>query len=131
LHVGDWLLGIDGEPERIEQIEKARAQVIRVETAGGLVLRCSRVHAFALPHGGFATATKVLGKRIVVGTDGDRGDDVNLVNSVEPDGWSTVFNVITEGSHTYRANGMWSLGVGEAERHVSMEEWNRIAEEVL
>lgn len=131
LHPGEWLLGIDGEPEMIEQIEKAPAQVLRIETAGGLVLRCSRVHAFALPHGGFTTATKVLGKHIVIGTTGEFVPDANVVKSVEPDGWATVFNVITDGSHTYRANGMWSLGVGEAERHVSMDEWNRIAEEVL
>ena len=125
LSLGDKLLGIDGEPQTIEAIERAPAKVLRIETAGGLVLRCSRVHAFALPMGGFATAGKVKGKRILV----ERGD--NLVSSVEPDGEATVYNVITDGSHTYRANGMWSLGVGEAERAVTMDEWNRIAEEVL
>jgi hypothetical protein len=47
---------------------------------------------------------------------------------VEDDGVDTVFNVITNGSHTYRADGIWALGVGEAERYVSMDTWNRIGD---
>jgi len=31
-------------------------------------------------------------------------------------GKAKVFNVITNGSHTYRADGIWALGVGRAER---------------
>ena len=42
-----------------------------------------------------------------------------------------VFNVITDGSHTYRADGMWSLGVGEAERAVSMDKWQEIGERLM
>jgi hypothetical protein len=42
-----------------------------------------------------------------------------------------VFNIITNGSHTYRADGLWSLGVGDAERHVGMNEWAMIGNELL
>lgn len=120
LKVGDQVRGIEGDPLTIEEIQSAVSPVLRITTDGGHVLRCSRVHAFALPAGGFAVASKALGKVIVTGGGSGR------IVSVEDDGMARVFNVITDGSHTYRANGMWSLGVGEAERQISMERWNEI-----
>lgn len=120
LRVGELIQGIDGEPENIEEIQVATTQVLRVATSDGFVTRNSRVHAFALPAGGFVVAFHALNKWIR--TAKGRG----LVVSVEWDGEAEVFNVITDGSHTYRADGVWALGVGEAERQVSMERWNEI-----
>lgn len=124
LRVGEMLRGIDGEPELIEEIQSARTAILRVETDDGFVSRSSRTHAFAQPIGGFVVAVHAMGKTILTSTG--RGK----VIKVEYMGEATVYNVITDGSHTYRADGIWALGVGEAERHVSMEEWNEIGDRV-
>lgn len=110
LKVLDKVMGIDGEPETIEEIQSADALILRVETDDGFVSRSSRIHAFALPHGGFVVAIHALGKTIR--TEAGLGK----VTSVTFEGIARVFNVITDGSHTYRADGIWALGVGEAER---------------
>jgi hypothetical protein len=125
LKVGELIEGIDGEPQTIEEIQSAVTPVLHVETEDGLVARTSRVHAFALPAGGFVVAMYALGKtiRTVAGT--------SKVTRVRWDGEDEVFNVITNGSHTYRADGIWALGVGEAERQVSMAKWNEIGDRLL
>jgi len=124
LEVGDRVRGIDFESQTIEAIERGMAKTIIVVTEGGHELRCSRVHAFALPMGGFVVGVRAMGKRLVV------KEESGLVVAILDGGEAMVYNVITDGSHTYRANGIWSLGVGEAERQVNMDEWNRIAERV-
>ncbi len=122
--VGEKLEGIDGESEMVEKIESADAPILRVITENGFVGRNSRVHAFALPVGGFVVATHALGRMILT----EKGP--SKVITVEPDGIQTVYNLITDGSHTYQADGLWALGVGEAERHVSMEEWAAIGDKM-
>jgi len=121
---GDRIRGIDGEAQTIEEIQSAITEILRIETDDGFVARNSRVHAFALPFGGFTVAATCLGKRIVTAAG------VGRVIRVAPDGVCTVFNVITDGSHTYRADGVWALGVGEAERQVSMTSWDRIGDRI-
>jgi hypothetical protein len=122
LVVGDMLAGIDGDPEVIEEIQSAISPVLRIQTEDGFTTRNSRVHAFALPIGGFVVAINSLNKTVL--TAKGRGKVV----AVEWDGEDTVYNVITDGSHTYRADGVWALGVGEAERQVSMEKWGEIGD---
>ena len=84
--------------------------------------RTSRVHAFALPKGGFTVAINALGKTLLTREGQSR------VASVERAGQARVFNIITDGSHTYRADGVWALGVGEAESHIDMATWNKIGD---
>lgn len=119
LTIGELLEGIDDEPEEIEEIQCDTVPVVKVTTEDGFVARNSYVHAYALPNGGFVVAPHALGKMIRTANGTSR------VASVVPDGTDLVFNVITNGSHTYRADGIWSLGVGEAERQVDMKTWAR------
>jgi hypothetical protein len=125
LEIGDLLAGIDGEDQLVEEIQSARNPVLRTETENGFAIRTSPVHAFALPVGGFTIAARCIGKTILTAGGPSR------VVSVEADGVDEVFNVITDGSHTYRANGLWSLGVGDAERQVSMEKWEEIGQQMM
>jgi hypothetical protein len=118
LRVGDFIAGVDGEMQSIEEIQTGRTQIIKVTTDNGYVARNSKTHAYSLPMGGFAVASRSLGKNILT------KDGASRVISVEPDGMETVYNIITDGSHTYRADGIWSVGVGDAERLVSMEVWD-------
>jgi hypothetical protein len=122
LIVGDRIAGIDGDPQTVEEIQSNYAGIVAVTTADGHVTRNSPTHAFALPRGGFTVAAKSLGKAILTefGT--------SIVTGVEYAGKAWVFNVITDGSHTYCADGVWALGVGEAERHVGMNEWAKIGD---
>lgn len=119
LRAGDFIMGVDDEPQEIEEIQSGVTHVIRVTTENGFQAVNSKTHAYALPRGGFVVAAKSLGKTILT------KDGASKVTSVEPDGSATVFNVITDGSHTYRADGIWSVGVGDAERLVNMETWDR------
>jgi hypothetical protein len=123
LEVGEYIAGIDGDSVLIEEIQSAESPVLRIETDDGHVLTCSRVHAFAQPVGGFVVAMHSMGKMVLTSSR-------SKIVSVDPAGSAKVFNIITDGSHTYRANGMWSLGVGEAERQVSMDRWNSIGEKM-
>lgn len=120
LKVGDLIAGIDDEPQTIEEIEMSQSSVLRVTTDDGHTARNSPVHAFALPRGGFVVAVHALDKKILTANGPARVTDVKW------DGEDWVFNIITGGSHTYRADGVWALGVGEAERHVSMQRWKQI-----
>lgn len=122
LKVGDRLAGIDGEDQIVEEIQFAESPILKVTLDDGTVVRNSRVHAFALPFGGFTVAVHSMGKTIR--TKAGRAKVIRIEN----DGVDTVFNVITDGSHTYRADGVWALGVGEAERHVGMDTWNHIGD---
>jgi hypothetical protein len=122
LRVGELLEGIDTEPQTIEDIQSAVMPILRVETDDGFVGRNSHTHAYALPVGGFVEAIHALGKTILTAKGRSK------VISVTTDGEDTVFNVITNGSHTYRADGIWALGMGEAERVVSMDTWKRVGD---
>lgn len=122
LQVGELIAGIDDEPQIIEEIQVGVTPILRIETEDGFVARNSRTHAYALPVGGFVVAIHALGKTILTAKGRSK------VIRVTPDGEAIAYNVITDGSHTYRADGIWSLGVGEAERAVDMETWNRVGD---
>lgn len=120
LKVGELIAGIDEEPQEIDAIESGLAPAVEVMTDDGYIARNSATHAYALPRGGFVVAVKALGRTILTAKGPAK------VVSVEDAGEQMVFNVMTGGSHTYRADGVWSLGVGDAERRVSMPEWRKI-----
>jgi hypothetical protein len=125
LIVGDRIMGVDGEAQTIEEIQIGLCHAIQVSTENGYVVRNSPTHAFVLPAGGFTVAARSMGKTI------STADGPSKVVGIESIGTAKVFNVITDGSHSYRADGVWALGVGEAERHVSMPEWREIGEQIL
>lgn len=116
LGTGDKLLGIDGAPQTIEKIQTAFVPILRVTALAAkellrkpttYVARNSWSHAFALPVGGFVTANNASFRRIL----GRKGPC--WVESVTPDGQDTVYNVMTDGSHTYCADGLWAVGDAE------------------
>ena len=125
LTIGSVIEGIDGEPQIVEEIQSARSLVLKTEISGGFEVRTSPVHAWALPKGGFTVALRAKDKTVLTKNGGA------TVVLVEPDGMDTVYNIITGGSHTYRVNGVWSLGVGEAERAVGMDQWEEIGERMM
>jgi hypothetical protein len=125
LEVGELIAGIDGEPQVIEEIQSGIAETVLVTTVSGHAVRTSLTHAYALPKGGFVVAAKSLGKTIYT------EEGPSKIVKVEPAGKAWVFNIITNGSHTYRVDGVWSLGVGEAERHVGMNEWAKIGSKLM
>lgn len=120
LAIGEEIAGIDDEPQTIEEIQSNYTNIVRVCTENGYVNRISPVHAFVLPRGGFTVAARSLGKTILT------AEGPSKVISVEPAGKAWVFNIITNGSHSYCSDGVWALGVGDAERHIGMNEWAEI-----
>jgi hypothetical protein len=125
LKVGDLIAGADDEPQTIEEIQSAEIDTIFVTTENGHVAHNSLIHAFALAKAGFVVAAKSLGKMILT------ADGPSKVISIEPAGKAWVFNVITNGSHTYCADGVWGLGVGDGERQVGSNVWARINQRLL
>ena len=109
LEVGDRIMGIDGEPCVIENVveEKSPTTIVRFEN--GLTTHNSLYHGFVLPKGGFTLSVKALGKTVMT----ELGPSV--VSSVEIGNEETVYDILTDGSHTYQADGVWALGYDEAE----------------
>lgn len=107
LSIGDLIKGIDGTAQRIEHINVAFVRVMRVKVNGMRETRVSRSHAFALEGGGFVEARNSRGK-VIQTKHGPRG-----VLLAAPDGHARVFDLITDGSHTYRADGVWAIGNGQ------------------
>jgi hypothetical protein len=121
LRVGEQIMGIDGEPQNILQIDINPAYILRCETENGYVGRNSYCHAFALPKGGFTVASKSLGKTI------STADGNSKMVSVSAAGRGNVYNIITDGSHTFRADGIWAYGVGEGELTITISQWDAIS----
>lgn len=117
LSIGDSITGIDDEPQTIEDIRTVMLEAVEVHTDDGFVSRSSNTHAFALPYGGFVVARQSLGKAIKT------AKGVGTVVSVTPIGRKKVYSVITEGSHTYRADGVWALGSSEGELTIPAKVW--------
>jgi len=107
LLVGDSIMGIDCAPQTIYCIYEKTVPIVKTVTANGYSVTSSTSHALALEWGGFTIVRHASGKTVKTVTKPSR------VISVEPVGTGRVFNVLTDGSHTYRADGIWSLGVGE------------------
>lgn len=122
LKPGDQVQGIDGAPCTIEVIPSDLCETVRVTLENGLITHNSLTHAFALPLGGFTVSIKSKG--VLVKTAA--GD--SKVVSVEDGGVRQVYNIITDGSHTYCADSVWALGVGEAEREIPMDTWARVGQ---
>lgn len=104
LQVGEKVKGIDGEAQTIAQIYSASSSILRVRTSDGFTTRNSPSHAFLVPIGGYVTATQSIGKTLRT------AKGLGCVTAVEPDGVATVYSLITDGSHTYQADGVWALG---------------------
>jgi len=122
---GDAIQGIDDEPCIVEEIPSEYAETISITTSNGYVTHNSPTHAFALAKGGFTVSVKSLGKRILT------ADGVGVVVSIVRKATEKVYNIITDGSHTYRADGVWAFGVGDAERHIPMTTWANIGKALM
>jgi hypothetical protein len=120
LRIGDLIAGIDDEPQTIEQIQIAYVDALRVTTENGCVFRNSTTHAYVLPRGGFTIAFKALGCVITTRFGPSK------VASVEPIGKARVFNLMTDGSHTYCADGAWALGEEMFDPTTGMNEWSAV-----
>lgn len=119
---GDKVMGIDGDPCTVEEIPSDYTQIIQVTFDTGHVTRNSPTHAFVLARGGFTVSAKSLGKQVLT----NAAKRTAIVVLIERVGSDRVFNIITDGSHSYCADGVWALGVGDAERHIPMAEWAKI-----
>jgi hypothetical protein len=120
LIVGEQLMGLDGEPQTIEEIQSAAVPIVCVKTENGHTARNSVIHAFAVPVGGFVVAAKSLGKTILT------AEGPSKVVSVSREPEQRAYNVVTDGSHTYRADGVWALGQSDGERQVAAATWQKI-----
>jgi hypothetical protein len=125
LFIGDSILGIDDEPETVLQIDINPGYVIELVLANGIKIKNSYCHALALPNGGFTVASKSSGKTVATKFGNSK------VVSIIPAGREDVYNVITDGSHTFRADGVWAYGVGEGELTVTLEQWDAIADRLI
>jgi hypothetical protein len=120
LRVGDAIAGIDGDPQTIEEIQPAYVDALRIKTENGCEFKNSTTHAYILPRGGFTIAFKCLGRIIHTRLGPSR------IVSVESIGRQRVFNIMTNGSHTYCADGAWALGEEMFDPLNGMNEWSAV-----
>jgi hypothetical protein len=106
LVAGELLASDDGSRQTIEEIHTTFAPVIRVRTENGFVTRNSFTHCFVTPNG-FVIAANSLGEYV------NTARGYSKITSVEPNGTAKVFSIVTNGNHTYRADGVWAYGVGD------------------
>ena len=101
------VIGIDNEPQRVVEIRTSQSRILKVVCQNGLIGHVSPSHALMLPFGGYTAAARSMDR--IVQTD--RGP--SRVSHIGYDADGTVFNLITDGSHTYRADGIWAIGDDE------------------
>lgn len=105
IRVGDEIRGVDGMGQTVQRVESAVVPIVRVVTKDEDAMRCSWSHTFVRVGGGFTVARDAAGTQILFREKPTR------VMRVDPQvGRSEVFNLFTDGSHTYCANGFWSMG---------------------
>lgn len=102
---GDQVLGVDGDICTVESVQRYLEESIRVETDNGHSIFNSLSHTFIDDNGSFAVSFESLGRMVMTAL----GSSEVIV--VEPRGVKQVFSILTDGSHTYRADGIWALGV--------------------
>lgn len=106
LVVGDILMGIENEPLAIDKIDIEHQPVLTIRTENGFTTRNSYTHSFAGKGEAVVIAALALGEEIRTSTG------LSKVIAVNATGTANVFNVITNGTHSYRADGVWAYGVG-------------------
>jgi hypothetical protein len=100
---GDQLMGIDGQPCFVQSDPESRfTECVEVGVDERKVV-VSEAHTFQLERGGYTFASDTLGQKLFTSFDGD------AINFAEHVGEKKVFFLDINGSHTYRANGFWSL----------------------
>lgn len=104
LKPGDTIQGIDGEACVVDVVPTRYEDVIDVFTEDDSKCRNSHSHTFMLPKGGFVIASKALG-RVILTAKGE-----SRITAIEPAGKKYVFDILTDGSHTYCADGVWAQG---------------------
>jgi hypothetical protein len=115
LVTGDEILGLEG-PLEIEEIHARVLPIIQVCTENGYSARNSATHCF-VSGDGFIIAAKARSETV----DTFRGP--SKVISVEYAGTARVFSIVTKGSHSYCADGVWAYGVGHVASDRACEEY--------
>lgn len=105
LIVGDILAGADGKPCIVESAEPYVEMVLRVVTSDDCATDISPSHAMITPEGSFVIAFESIGRTVITKHGKGRVLGVTFVGRRE------VFDILTDGNHTYRANGIWAWGV--------------------
>ncbi len=124
LTVGEKILGIDMHPQTIQMIVSATVPLVAYTGTDGFKGRSSRSHALMLSTGGFTAAEEADGAE-VCGFGGPI-----LITSVKDAGIGPVFNIVTDGGHTYNADGFWALGMSLPEIMAGTEQHQQFAEGV-
>jgi hypothetical protein len=117
LAVGDQIAGQDGKAQTIDTITSAVLPVIWVITEDGHMLTNSFTHCYAMRDGGFVIAAQSFDKEI------NTTLGYSKVTSTVAWGSAKVFSIETQGTHTYRADGVWAYGVGHIESDQACEQY--------
>lgn len=113
IRIGDRKRCQNGEDDTITDIVSGIEESVRVTTGNGRILHSSLSHTYISPDNdqGFSVAFESYGQDVVMG-DGS-GMDCTKIVDVRPCGLREVFSIKSDRSPTYRADGVWALGVGD------------------
>jgi hypothetical protein len=106
---GDLLRAISGGTCAVESTLPCPEPVFAISTSDGCTVEASSSHTLVTPENGFVAAFEALA-RIVM----SRGGPTKVTRLVFL-GKHPVFDILTDGDHSYCANGLWAFGNGHAE----------------
>jgi hypothetical protein len=111
IRIGDRKRCRNGIIDTITSIQSTPMEAIRVCTSDGRELHNSMSHTFDVANGnGFIVAFESYGSGILTGDD---GRTIITVVDISPCGQREVFSIKSTHYPSYRADGVWSLGVGD------------------
>lgn len=105
LEPGDVIAGGDGKACVVESSNAYSENMLRIVTSDDCVLDVSPSHALMTPDGGFVIAFESVGAKVV--TEHGVAKILGLTFLARGE----VYDILTDGSHSYRANGIWGWGV--------------------
>jgi len=104
---GDHIRGFEDGPLTVTHVESVEVPLLRLTTSDGCSVTCSTSHTLIGAGKPFVVAFESLGQKVQ--TKHGHGH----VSSLELCGTGAVFDLQTDGKHSYRADGLWALGVGD------------------
>lgn len=105
LKEGDIVKGADGSPCVVESATPYAEMVLRIVTDDDCAVDVSSSHAMITPEGDFVIAFESIGRTVVTKHGSGKIIGVTFI------GRAMVYDILTDGLHTYRANGIWAWGV--------------------
>lgn len=105
---GEVIRGVEDETCTVESAIPSEETAFAIFTSDGCIVSASCSHTLITPGGGFVIAFESIGRTIQTKHGFGRIVDLKYL------GKRTVYDILTDGNHSYQAGGIWAWGVRNA-----------------